>query len=188
MTNSRAVGTQPICRTTRLCDRRSEKHSRSGIRVCASIEPVPARFGCLRCNASLLSVQEQRQVRMATIDINRLSAQERLERLEQLWDSLSSTPEALPLTATQREERDRRLDDAYLWYERQRPGLGEEFLVAVDARPSVGRRESNQVSRHSSEHATRSDSQVSFNNPDLLGDLCAPLKGYCEESSVANWC
>lgn len=70
MTNSRAVGTQPICRTTRLCDRRSEKHSRSGIRVCASIEPVPARFGRLRCNASLLSVQEQRQVRMAVSQLN----------------------------------------------------------------------------------------------------------------------
>ena len=25
------------------------------------------------------------------------------------------------------------IDDAYLWYERQRPGLGEEFLVAADA-------------------------------------------------------
>ena len=48
---------------------------------------------------------------MSTIDINRLSAQERLELLEQLWESLSSTPEALPLTATQREELDRRLDE-----------------------------------------------------------------------------
>ena len=25
------------------------------------------------------------------------------------------------------------VDDAYLWYERQRPGLGEEFLTAVES-------------------------------------------------------
>lgn len=24
------------------------------------------------------------------------------------------------------------LDEAFLWYERQRPGLGQEFLAAVD--------------------------------------------------------
>jgi putative addiction module component (TIGR02574 family) len=48
---------------------------------------------------------------MKTIDINRLSPDERLELLEQLWDSLSSTPNAIPLTNAQREELDRRLDD-----------------------------------------------------------------------------
>jgi putative addiction module component (TIGR02574 family) len=47
---------------------------------------------------------------MATIDITRLSPAERLELLEQLWDSLSATPNALPLTEAQREELDRRLD------------------------------------------------------------------------------
>ena len=48
---------------------------------------------------------------MATIDISRLSPEERLELLEQLWDSLSATPEAVPLTGAQREELDRRLDE-----------------------------------------------------------------------------
>ena len=48
---------------------------------------------------------------MATIDITRLTPEERLELLEQLWDSLSSTPDAVPLTDAQREELDRRLDD-----------------------------------------------------------------------------
>jgi putative addiction module component (TIGR02574 family) len=48
---------------------------------------------------------------MGNIDINALSPKERLELLEQLWDSLSSTPEAIPLTDAQREELDRRLDD-----------------------------------------------------------------------------
>jgi putative addiction module component (TIGR02574 family) len=45
------------------------------------------------------------------IDIATLSREEQLELLEQLWDSLSSTPEAIPLTDAQREELDRRLDE-----------------------------------------------------------------------------
>jgi putative addiction module component (TIGR02574 family) len=49
---------------------------------------------------------------MATIDITRLTPEERLELLEQLWDSLSSTPDAVSLTDAQREELDRRLDDS----------------------------------------------------------------------------
>ena len=48
---------------------------------------------------------------MSTIDIAKLSPEERLELLEQLWDSLSETPEAVPMTHAQREELDRRLDD-----------------------------------------------------------------------------
>ena len=48
---------------------------------------------------------------MATIDISTMSPDERLELLERLWDSLSATPEAIPLTDAQRKELDRRLDD-----------------------------------------------------------------------------
>ena len=48
---------------------------------------------------------------MSTIDIAKLSPQERLILIEQLWESLSSTPEALPVTDAQREELDRRLDE-----------------------------------------------------------------------------
>jgi putative addiction module component (TIGR02574 family) len=47
---------------------------------------------------------------MATIDIASLSFEERLRLLDELWESLSRTPQAIPLTATQREELDRRLD------------------------------------------------------------------------------
>jgi putative addiction module component (TIGR02574 family) len=43
------------------------------------------------------------------IDISKLSADERLKLLEQLWDSLSDRD--VPLTARQREELDQRLDD-----------------------------------------------------------------------------
>ena len=48
---------------------------------------------------------------MSTIDITRLSLEDRLDLLEQLWDSLSATPQAVPLTPAQREELDRRLDE-----------------------------------------------------------------------------
>ncbi|HLY62030.1 MAG TPA: addiction module protein [Terriglobia bacterium] len=48
---------------------------------------------------------------MPTIDIAKLSVPERLDLLEELWDSLSAKPEAVPLTNAQREELDRRLDD-----------------------------------------------------------------------------
>lgn len=44
------------------------------------------------------------------IDIQRLSAAERLELLERLWDSLSAEPTSVPLTDPQRQELDRRLD------------------------------------------------------------------------------
>lgn len=43
------------------------------------------------------------------IDVDRLSPEERLVLLERLWDSLSD--QDLPLTARQREELNRRLDD-----------------------------------------------------------------------------
>jgi putative addiction module component (TIGR02574 family) len=46
-----------------------------------------------------------------SIDITALSAEERLDLLERLWDSLTPTPEAVPLTEAQRAELDRRLDD-----------------------------------------------------------------------------
>jgi len=42
--------------------------------------------------------------------IEALSPQERLDLLEQLWDSLSRTPASVPLTDPQRVELDRRLD------------------------------------------------------------------------------
>ncbi|MEO8133281.1 MAG: addiction module protein [Betaproteobacteria bacterium] len=45
------------------------------------------------------------------IDISTLSREEQLQLLEKLWDSLSSTPGAMPLTDAQREELDRRLDE-----------------------------------------------------------------------------
>lgn len=45
------------------------------------------------------------------IDINRLSRHERLDLIEELWDSLAPTQDELALTDAQRNELDRRLDE-----------------------------------------------------------------------------
>jgi putative addiction module component (TIGR02574 family) len=47
---------------------------------------------------------------LAHIDITSLTPEERLSLLEQLWDSLTPTPDAIPVTDAQRAELDRRLD------------------------------------------------------------------------------
>ena len=41
-------------------------------------------------------------------DILTLSVKKRLELIEEIWDSLASNPEAIPLTSAQRSELDRR--------------------------------------------------------------------------------
>jgi putative addiction module component (TIGR02574 family) len=46
-----------------------------------------------------------------TIDIGRLNSEQRLQLLEQIWDNLAATPDAVPVTSAQREELLRRLDD-----------------------------------------------------------------------------
>ena len=43
--------------------------------------------------------------------IEKLTAAERLQLVEELWDSLCDHPDAVPLTEAQRAELDRRLDD-----------------------------------------------------------------------------
>ena len=46
-----------------------------------------------------------------SLNIEELSSQERLDLLEQLWESLRQDPANVPVTRAQREELDRRLDD-----------------------------------------------------------------------------
>jgi putative addiction module component (TIGR02574 family) len=48
---------------------------------------------------------------MDTIDIASLSPEQRLQLLDQIWDSLATTPESVPVTSVQREELERRLDE-----------------------------------------------------------------------------
>jgi putative addiction module component (TIGR02574 family) len=43
------------------------------------------------------------------IDINKLTPEERLDLIEELWDSLSSDPAKIPLTDAQVKELDRRV-------------------------------------------------------------------------------
>jgi putative addiction module component (TIGR02574 family) len=45
------------------------------------------------------------------LDIAKLSPSERLQLIEDLWDSLCDTSESVPLTGVQQAELDRRLDD-----------------------------------------------------------------------------
>ncbi len=45
------------------------------------------------------------------VDVHKLTRQERLDLLGELWDSLAADAEQVPLTAAQREDLDRRLDD-----------------------------------------------------------------------------
>jgi putative addiction module component (TIGR02574 family) len=46
-----------------------------------------------------------------SVDIDILTQAERLQLIDELWESLSATPEAIPLTDAQRRELDRRLDE-----------------------------------------------------------------------------
>jgi putative addiction module component (TIGR02574 family) len=68
------------------------------------------------------------------IEISRLSVAERLELAELLWTSIARTPEEVPITAAQRAELDRRLDDA------ERDGSGgiawEEVVARLRERAS----------------------------------------------------
>jgi putative addiction module component (TIGR02574 family) len=47
----------------------------------------------------------------AAVDIDKLSRDQQLELLDQLWQSLGRDPGILPLTQAHRQELDRRLDD-----------------------------------------------------------------------------
>jgi putative addiction module component (TIGR02574 family) len=47
----------------------------------------------------------------STIEIDKLSPEDRLQLIEELWESLRRQPEAVPLTEAQRKELDRRLDE-----------------------------------------------------------------------------
>jgi putative addiction module component (TIGR02574 family) len=50
-------------------------------------------------------------MRKPAVDVSVLSDEERLDLLDRLWESMGRDPRALPLSAAQREELDRRLDD-----------------------------------------------------------------------------
>ena len=66
-------------------------------------------------------------------DILELSVAERILLVEDIWDSIAEAPEALPLTASQKEELDRRLAAFH-----QNPGAGSpwhEVVARIKSRP-----------------------------------------------------
>lgn len=55
-------------------------------------------------------------------DLLKLSIAERIQLVEDLWDSIAADPSSVPLTEKQRAELDRRLDD-----QAQNPEAGEPW-------------------------------------------------------------
>lgn len=47
---------------------------------------------------------------IATSDILELSVSERIQLVEDIWDSVAEAPESVPLTQNEKDELDRRLD------------------------------------------------------------------------------
>lgn len=54
---------------------------------------------------------DPRRMGKAALDITRLTREEQLDLLDDLWESLGRSPGALPLSDAQRAELDRRLDE-----------------------------------------------------------------------------
>ena len=48
---------------------------------------------------------------MSAIDLDSLTVEERLQLLDEVWESLYATPEGIPLFEWQREELNRKIDD-----------------------------------------------------------------------------
>jgi putative addiction module component (TIGR02574 family) len=61
------------------------------------------------------------------VDIEQLSVAERIQLVEDLWDSLATTPEAIPVTQAQRDELDRRLQA-----HRENPSEGASWAQVKD--------------------------------------------------------
>ena len=60
--------------------------------------------------------------KVSLADVLELSLPERIQLVEDIWDSIAAVPQALPLTGAQREELDRRLEDY-----RQHPEVGSPW-------------------------------------------------------------
>lgn len=63
-----------------------------------------------------------------TLDILQLSIAERIQLVEDIWDSIATAPEALPVSQAQRDELDRRLQ-AYALH----PAEGKTWQQVLEA-------------------------------------------------------
>lgn len=64
---------------------------------------------------------------LLTVDIEHISIAERIQLAEDLWDSISSNPESIPVTEAQKELLDERLDK-----HRQKPDAGSSWQAVKD--------------------------------------------------------
>ena len=64
---------------------------------------------------------------LLTVEMSQMSVAERIQLAEDLWDSILSTPEGLPVTAPQQEELDR-------WLEKhdQNPEAGSSWEIVKE--------------------------------------------------------
>jgi putative addiction module component (TIGR02574 family) len=62
--------------------------------------------------------------KITTSDVLELSVPERIELVEDIWDSIAAVPDSIPLTNAQREELDRRLESYH-----QNPEAGSPWEV-----------------------------------------------------------
>lgn len=60
---------------------------------------------------------------VAIEEILKLDVKERLELIEEIWDSIAAHPDAIPLTAAQRKELDRRKREHRRDLRKRSPGL-----------------------------------------------------------------
>jgi putative addiction module component (TIGR02574 family) len=49
--------------------------------------------------------------RLSVADLLELSVADRIQLVEEIWDSIAAVPQAIPLTPAQRDELERRLED-----------------------------------------------------------------------------
>jgi putative addiction module component (TIGR02574 family) len=74
--------------------------------------------------AALTNAYGDRMSPLAKNDILDLSISERIQLVEDIWDSIAKVPEALHLTEEQKMELDKRLDDYH-----NDPGKGEPWDI-----------------------------------------------------------
>ena len=78
-----------------------------------------ARFDVVSASASCY---DDPMSKVSVADVLELSISERIQLVEDIWDSIANVPQSVPLTAAQREELDRRLEDY-----RQHPDEGSPW-------------------------------------------------------------
>src|SRR4051812_26763082 len=104
-------------------------HARASAVVTRRAAPLPNELSVsyamgyeYRCVASVRLGGRRMSLTMKSLGIDRLSIEERLALVQEIWDSIVSAPDQLPLTEGQKQELDRRLEahraspgDAIAW-------------------------------------------------------------------------